>query len=163
MTREPVEAGGKKNDAFLRFSSLSSCSAGSGLEGRGWRPGGRREAFTRGGAPVSSSGAQQGEGRAVVSFGSRGGESSAEPLDEGEKPSGPLAEGAQAGGNEKGTPSRERDGPAFPDVGTKCGLREVMQVTQDHTARSSNASRDYTITLTPGDTGALKALFPPAG
>ena len=109
---------------------------------------------------MSSSGVQQCEGRAVVSSGSRGGESSAEPLDEGKKLSGPLAEGAQAGGNEKGTPSRERDGPAFPDVGTKCGLREVMQVTQDHTARSSNASRDYTITLTPGDTGGPKGPVP---
>lgn len=71
------------------------------------------------------------------SSGSRGGESSAEPLDEGKKAtelSGPLAEGAQARGTEKGKLSRDRDGSDFPDVETKCRLREVMQVIQDHTA-----------------------------
>lgn len=33
VTWEPAEAGGKKNDAFFRFRSLSSCLAESGLEG----------------------------------------------------------------------------------------------------------------------------------
>ena len=84
----------------------------------------------------------------MVSSGSRGRESSAEPLDEGKKatePSGPLAEGAQAGGTEKGKPSRDRDGSDFPDVEMKCRLREVMQVTRDHTARSPNASTGCTL------------------
>lgn len=81
--------------------------------------------------PCLQSRAQQREGRMVVSIGSRGRESSAEPLDEGKtatEPSGPLAEGAQAGGTERGKPSGDRDVSDFPDVETKCRLREVVKL-----------------------------------